>query len=143
MCCLKFVFQFFLAPPECCPNPRWYSLKFSSVYESFSASTKSVGPNIRLLPLYKMEQNMFELDGRHLLTPFGKDYLDRLLYHADQGMVIVDLDTDLRASASENRLTVVENRVDLVRRDLGRAEQRLNVAAARASEDGDAVANEK
>ena len=86
---------------------------------------------------------MFELDGRHLQTAFGKDYLDRLLHYCDQGMVAVDLDTDLRAGAAENRLTVVENRVDLVRRDLGRTEQRLNVVAARGSEDSDAALNEK
>ena len=58
-------------------------------------------------------------------------------------MISIDLDTDVRAGVAENRLTVVENRVDLVRRDLGRAEQRLNVVAARSSEDGDAALNEK
>ena len=86
---------------------------------------------------------MFELDGRHLKVAFGKDYIDRLLFHADQGMIRLTLEADDRLMASENRLTVVENRVDLVRRDLGRTEQRLNVVAARAAEDSDATVNEK
>ena len=86
---------------------------------------------------------MFELDGRHLKTAFGKDYFDRLLAHADQGMVRVSLDAEDRLAESSNRVTVVENRVDLVRRDLGRTEQRLNVVVARAAEDGDAILNEK
>ena len=58
-------------------------------------------------------------------------------------MIRLDLDADERLAESDNRLMVVENRVDLVRRDLGRAEQRLNVVAARAAEDGDASLNEK
>ena len=58
-------------------------------------------------------------------------------------MIRIDLDSDDRAAASENRMAVVEGRVDLVRRDLGRSHQRINVVVARAAEDGDAILNER
>ena len=86
---------------------------------------------------------MFELDGRHFKSYVGKDYIDHLLSFADSGMIRVSLDADERMAASDNRITVVETRVDLVRRDLVRSEQRVNVVVARASEDGDAQANER
>ena len=86
---------------------------------------------------------MFELDGRHLKTAFGKDYIDRLLYNCDQQMVRLSLDAEARLAGSESRVTVTENRIDLVRRDLGRTDQRVNVVVARAAEDGDAILNEK
>ena len=69
-----------------------------------------------------------------------------LNFYINQNLSIgirIDLDTDDRMAASDNRLTVVEGRVDLVRRDLGRSHQRLNVVVARAAEDGDAIINEK
>ena len=86
---------------------------------------------------------MFELDGRHLKSYCGKDYLDHLLQSAEAGMVRVSLDTEDRLAESDNRLTVVEGRVDLVRRDLGRSDQRLNVVVARAAEEADSRINEK
>ena len=86
---------------------------------------------------------MFELDGRHLKVAFGKDYIDRLLYNCDQQMIRLSLEADDRLASSESRVNVVENRVDLVRRDLGRTDQRVNVVVARAAEDGDAILNEK
>ena len=66
---------------------------------------------------------------------FGKDYLDHLLLSAESGMVKVSLDSDERLAGSDNRLALVEGRVDLVRRDLSRSEQRLDVVVARAAED--------
>ena len=86
---------------------------------------------------------MFDLDGRHLKLAFGKDLIDHLISCADSGMVKVDLDADERLADDDNRITVVESRVDLVRRDLSQNNQRLNVVVARASEDGDAGINEK
>ena len=58
-------------------------------------------------------------------------------------MVRVSLDADERASGTENRLALVEGRVDLVRRDLSRGDQRLNVVVARAAEEADCHLNEK
>ena len=84
---------------------------------------------------------MFEPDGRHFKSFVGKDYIDHLLGSAEAGMIRIDLDADERMMASENRLTVVESRVDLVRTDLGRSNQRLDVVVARAAEDGDANVN--
>ena len=84
---------------------------------------------------------MFELDGRHFKSYVGKDYIDALLSQAESGMVRVSLDTDLRQSEADNRVTLVESRVDLVRQDLGRQTQRLNVAVARAAEEADAHTN--
>ena len=74
---LSFHFQFFVAPPECCPTPKWFSSKFSTIYESFYSATKSLSSNLHLLPLYKTDPTMFELDGRHYKSYVGKDYLDR------------------------------------------------------------------
>ena len=86
---------------------------------------------------------MYELDGRHLKSFCGKDFIDHLLSCAESGMVRVNLDLDLRQAEADNRLTLVEGRVDLVRRDLVRTDQRLDVVVARAAEDGDAILNEK
>ena len=58
-------------------------------------------------------------------------------------MRLVSQDADERVSISENKLTVVESRVDLVRRDNIRVDQRLNVVVARAAEEADAIWNEK
>ena len=58
-------------------------------------------------------------------------------------MIRVSLDADERLAGSDNRLALVEGRVDLVRRDLGRSDQRINVVVARAAEEADAHANEK
>ena len=93
--------------------------------------------------LYQTDPSMFELSGRHLKTAFGKDLLDHHIARCEDGMIRVSLDGDVRASEADNRLAVVEGRVDLVRRDLALSSQRLDVVVARASEDGDAVSNEK
>ena len=128
----------------CCPSPKWYSDRFSAVYESYSAAFKSsVVSNLHAVPLYKTELSFFELDGRNLKTFVGKDYLDQLLASADQMMLRISLDADERLAEADNRITLVENRVDLVRRDLGRYDHRLDVVVARASEEGDAIENER
>ena len=54
----------------------------------------------------------------------------------------VSLDADDRLAGADNRLTVVEGRVDVVRQDFVRSEQRLDVVVARAAEDSDAHMNE-
>ena len=54
-------------------------------------------------------------------------------------MVRVSLDSDERLAESDNRLAVVEGRVDNVRRSEGR----IDVVVARAAEDEDAHHNEK
>ena len=86
---------------------------------------------------------MFELDGRHFKQAYGKDFLDHLLDSAEAGLKSVSEDVDVRMSSGESRLTIVESRVDLVRRDHIRADQRLNVVVARAAEEADAIWNEK
>ena len=100
-------------------------------------------PNVHLLPLYRTDTSMFELSGRHLKTPNGKDFVDHLLAHSDSGMIQVSLDTDVRMVGSDNRLSVVEGRVDLVRHDMESSSQRLDVVVARAAEDTDAALNDK
>ena len=74
---------------------------------------------------------------------FGKDYIDHLLLSAERGMVKVDLDADERLAETDNRLVLVEGRVDLVQRDLHRSDQRLDVVVARAAEEEDGHLNEK
>ena len=137
------LFQFFLAPPECCPIPRWFSSKFTAVFEAFVAETRRLLSNVHVTSLYPTDASMYELDGRHMKTFVGKDLIDHLFGCADAGMVRVDLDADELLAADDNRITVVEGRVDLVRRDLGLNNQRLDFVVARAAEDGDAVINEK
>ena len=58
-------------------------------------------------------------------------------------MIRIGLDADDRMAESDNRLVLVESKVDLVRRDLGRSDQRLNVVVARAAEDGDSNINDR
>ena len=93
--------------------------------------------------MYKTDPTMFELDGRLLKTAFGKDLIDHLMNFAESGMIRVSLDADVRQSEADNRLAVVEGKVELVRRDLGRSSQRIDVVVARASEDGDSQVNER
>ena len=100
-------------------------------------------PNVHALPLYPFEQSMFELDGRHFKSAYGKDYLDHLLASAEANMKLILADADDRVSRTESRLTVVEGRVDLVRHDNITADQRINVVVARAAEEADAIWNEK
>ena len=136
-------FQFFLAPPEFCPIPRWYSTKFTDVYEAFSLVARTMSLNVRILSLYPTDPSMFDLDGRHFKSYCGKDYLDHLLSGAEAGMVQAALDSDARLAASENRVVHVENRVDLLRRDLGHSESRIDVVVARAAEERDSHVNDK
>ena len=86
---------------------------------------------------------MFDLDGRHFMSAVGKDYLDHLFAQADAGMIRVSLDTDDRLVADENRLTAIEGRVDVVRREVVRSDQRVDVVVARSAEEGDAIINER
>ena len=132
-----------MAPPECCPLPRWFYNQYSIVYESFSSAAQAILPNIHILPQYKCDASMFELDGKHFKSFVGKDFLDHLLHSAEAGMVRVSLDADERLAGADNRLTLVEDKVDLVRRDLSRQDHRLNLAAARAAEDNDEFLNER
>ena len=81
--------QFFVAPPERCPIPRWFSTNFVSVYEIFSDFVKSSPSNVHVLPLYPAQPTMFDLDGRHFMTAFGKDFLDHLLNGVESGMIQV------------------------------------------------------
>ena len=123
--------------------PRWYSGQFSDVCDIFYNAFKQAPSNVHMLPNYPTEIGMFELDGRHFKSFVGKDYLDHLLNHCESGMVAVGLDVEVRAGLHENRLTVVENRVDLTRTDLVSTNQRLNVVVARAAEEADSVVNER
>ena len=104
---------------------------------------KNQPSNMHVISLYATDPSMFELDGRHLKAFCGKDLIDHFMSFAESGMVRVSLDGDLRANEADNRLAMVEGRVDLVRRDLVRSNQRLDVAVARASEDGDQNLNDK
>ena len=84
---------------------------------------------------------MFELDGKHFKSYVGKDYLDSLLGQSDAGMIKDSLDADVRLCETDNRLTAVEGRVDVVRHDLGHQSNRLNVVVARAAEEADSALN--
>ena len=86
---------------------------------------------------------MFELDGRHFKSYVGKDFVDHILSSAEAGMANLSKDSDDRLVQHDVRLTAVEGRVDLVRRDLSRSDQRINVVVARAAEDADAGVNER
>ena len=140
---IPLLFQLFLSPPVSSPSPRWFHDSFTAIYETFGAVTRALPPNVHLLPLYSTTGRMFELDGRNLMSAFGKDYIDHLISSSDTGMVQVSLDTDVRMSGSDNRLAVVEGRVDLVRHDMASSSQRLDVVVARAAEDTDASLNDK
>ena len=83
------VFQFFVAPPEGCPIPRWYSSNFVSIYEIFAEGIKAAPCNVHVLPLYKTDHSMFDLDGRYFKSAFGKDYVDHLLAGTEAGMIQV------------------------------------------------------
>lgn len=58
-------------------------------------------------------------------------------------MVKVSLGADNCLADDSNHLTSVGGRVDLVRRDLLKSDQPINVVVANAAEDGDAVLNKK
>ena len=83
------LFKFFIAPPEGCPIPRWYSTHFLTIYELFAERIKAAPSNVHVLPMYPTDHSMFDLDGRFFKTAFGKDYLDHLLSNSESGMVQV------------------------------------------------------
>ena len=86
---------------------------------------------------------MFESDGRHFKQANGKDYVDHLFCSSETVMRQLSEDMDDRMARSINRTTAVEGRVDLIRRDQARSDQRINVVVARAAEEADALANER
>ena len=98
---------------------------------------------MHVVGLYNTDPSMYELNGLHLKTFVGKDLVDHLIACAVAGMVRVSLDGDVHAVEADNRIALVEGRLDLVRRDLARSNHCLNVVAARAAEESDAAANEK
>ena len=100
-------------------------------------------PNLHLLPLYSCDATMFESDGRHFKQAYGKDYLDHLIGGSEQGMRQLHEDMDDRWAREANRATAIQGRVDLLRRDHVRTEQRINVVVARAAEEADALMNER
>lgn len=53
-------FQFFLAPPERCVLPRWYSNSFQVIYDALVRLVPKFPPNLHLLPLYATDFTMFE-----------------------------------------------------------------------------------
>lgn len=117
----------FVAPPECCPLPRWYSDKFSKFYEAFISTIPRLPSNIHLLPFFKCDPSMFELDGRHFKSAHGKDYLDHLFSSADDEMVRIKNQDD-RLAGEVIWMTAVEDRVDLLCLDQAPSDQHLNVA---------------
>ena len=84
---------------------------------------------------------MFEADGRHFKQAYGKDYLDHLISESELGMRKLSEDMDDRMVREANLVTSVNGRVDLLRRDQVRSEQRINVIVARAAEEADARVN--
>ena len=70
-------------------------------------------------------------------------FIGSLIAQADSGMVKVSLDADVRQAEADNRMAVVEGRVDLVRQDLRHQSSRLNVVVARAAEEADASVNQR
>ena len=86
---------------------------------------------------------MFESDGRHFKQAYGKDYLDHLFSGSEAGMRKLSEDMDDRLARDSNLITSLQGRVDLLRRDHARSEQRINVVVARAAEEADAVVNER
>ena len=57
------MFQFFVAPPLSCPQPRWYSTRFSDIFEAFSQSFRGLPSNVHLIEMYMTDLSMFELSG--------------------------------------------------------------------------------
>ena len=52
--------QVFLAPPERCITPRWYSSAYQSIYDALVKLVPRFPPNLHLLPLYSTDFTMFE-----------------------------------------------------------------------------------
>lgn len=136
-------FQIFLAAPECCPLPRWFSNKFYDVDSSFSSFATKLPTNVHLLPLYQCDSSMFDLDGRHFKSAYGKDYIDHLISASESVMASLNADLDDRHAVGVNRVTAVEGQVVLLHRDQVRSEHRINVVVARAAELADTQTNER
>ena len=98
---------------------------------------------MHLLPLYNCDSSMFEADGRHFKQAYGKDYIDHLFSSSESIMRQFSEDMDDRMAREVNRASAVEGRVDLLRRDQARSDQRINVVVARAAEEADALVNER
>ena len=56
----KLYLQFFLAPPEKCELPRWYSSSYQLIYDSLVKLVPKFPPNLHLLPVYATDFTMFE-----------------------------------------------------------------------------------
>ena len=56
----KLYLQFFLAPPEKCELPRWYSSSYQIIYDSLVKLVPKFPPNLHLLPVYTTDFTMFE-----------------------------------------------------------------------------------
>ena len=53
-------FQFFLAPPERCVLPRWYSGNYQDIYNALVRLVPRFPVNLHLLPVYATDFTMFE-----------------------------------------------------------------------------------
>lgn len=53
-------FQFFLAPPERCVLPRWYSGSYQEIYDALVRLVPRFPANLHLLPVYTTDFTMFE-----------------------------------------------------------------------------------
>ena len=59
--CFSFVCpQFFLAPPERCITPRWYSSAYQGIYDALVKLVPRFPSNLHLLPIYSTDFTMFE-----------------------------------------------------------------------------------
>ena len=79
----------------------------------------------------------------HTALVTGKDFLDHLISKADEAFARIGQDMDDRMSFEDNRIIAVEGRVDLLRRDQSRSDQRINVVVARSAEEADGHINER
>ena len=86
---------------------------------------------------------MFELDGKHFKAAYGKDFLDHLISRSDEAFARIGQDMDDRMAFEDNKVVAIEGRVDLLRRDQFRSDQRINVVVARSAEEADGHVNER
>ena len=54
------LFQFFLAPPERCELPRWFSNSYQVIYDSLVKLVPKFPSNLHLLPVYRTDFTMFD-----------------------------------------------------------------------------------
>lgn len=72
--------QFFLAPPERCTLPRWYSSNYPKMYEALVKLVSRFPPNLHLLPIYTTDFTMFEA-GESLSVSLFFDFISsRVLF---------------------------------------------------------------